>query len=251
MANNKPKKTKKISAASNSKVLKEAGKKAGAHFDMHVVDRFAKLRFVRRPVLAWLLLILVLTISVFVQTRQLRGFYIDQVPVSGGTLKEGMVGEISNVNPLYVANSADASISKLIFSPLVEYDMDGQISENLAQKWNVNSTGTVYTFNIRTDARWQDGQKLTADDVVFTFDMLQHPDAKSPLAHSWRGVKVTKEGENSVKFALPNPFAPFLHSLTSVGILPQHILEDIGPDQLRGHRFNLANPRASSWVVWL
>jgi len=219
--------------------------KVGNYFDDHVVNQFSKLRQVRRPVLTWLLLIGVLTVAVFMQTRQLRGFYIDEVPVSGGVLKEGMVGEVSNVNPLYTSNSADASLSQLIFSSLLKYNGEGEIEKDLVRKWSVNDSGTVYTFTLRDNAFWHDGQPVTADDVVFTFGMLQHPDVSSPLAQAWRGVKVKKENEMIVSFSLPNPFAPFLHNLINLGILPKHILDEVGPDQLRGHRFNLENPVGS------
>lgn len=246
MAKKTPTKTsKKRRFKRNQKVIKDAGKSAGWHFDTYVVNQFSKLKHIRRPVLTWLLLIAVLTIAVFIQTRQLRAYYIDEVPISGGVLKEGMVGQVTNINPLFNANSADASLSKLIFSSLLTYDGQGNLKGDLARKWDVNSNGTKYVFTIRDTAVWHDGQPLTADDIVFTFDMLSHPDTNSPLAAAWRGVKVTKKDDYKVEFSLPNAFAPFPHNLVGLGILPKHILEDVEPDQLRGHRFNLAEPIGS------
>lgn len=229
----------------NRRAIRLASRRAGRHFDRYVVEQFSKMRHVKRPVLAWLLLIVVLMLGVFLQTRQLRSHYIDEVPVSGGVLKEGMVGEVTNINPLYTASTSDESLSRLIFSSLVKYDENGDVVGDLARKWTSNSSGSVYTFTLRENAKWHDGQPVTADDVVFTFDMLQHPDAGSPLATSWRGVKVVKESEYVVVFNLPNSFAPFTHSLANLGVIPKHILGDVRPDQLRGHRFNLADPIGS------
>lgn len=236
-----PKSIKKLSSLRNNRSINAAGVKAGQKFDKHVVERFFRLKKVRRPVVSWVTLIIVLTIGVFVQTRQLRHYYIDTVPISGGVLREAMVGEVTNVNPLYLSNSADRSLSKLIFSSLVKFDGRGKYVGDLAKRWRITNSGTTYIFTLKDNAHWHDGRPVTADDVVFTFDTLQHPDSSSTLTSVWHGVKVEKISKFALSIKLPNAFAPFLESLSSVGIIPKHILEDVAPDQLRGHRFNLSD----------
>src|SRR3989338_3457095 len=87
----------------NRQTINEASNKVGEKFDKHVVERFFRLRRVRRPVIAWVTLIFVLSFGVFIQTRQLRHYYIATVPIRGGVLREAMVGEVTNVNPLYLS----------------------------------------------------------------------------------------------------------------------------------------------------
>lgn len=237
-----------------SRKLRRQNKKAmqsvGEHFDTHLVDQFTKIRHVKRPVISWILLVFFLSIGVFIQTRQLSAYYIDDVPISGGVLKEGMVGEVTNFNPLYITSNADSSLSELIFSSLVKYDGEGEVIGDLAKRWTANSAGTQWTFELRDDAFWHDGEQVTADDVVFTFDMLQHPDSGSPLLSSWRGVKVEKDDDYKVTFKLPNAFTPLPDSLTGVGIIPEHVLSNVTAEQLRGHKFNLIEPIGSGPFIY-
>ena len=94
---------------------------------------------------------------------------------------------------------------------------------DLAASWTVDPTGLTWTFKLRPGAVWQDGQPVTADDVVFTVNTLKDPAYRGPLANSWREVTVTKIDSATVEFTLATPIAGFLEDAL-VGILPQHLL---------------------------
>lgn len=198
----------------------------------------------RRFVVGWLMLILVLTVGVLFQRQALSTYYQEQIPAPGGTFIEGVVSDISNLNPIFATSASDRAASRLIFSSLFKYNESNDLVGDLAANWSVNKTETVYTVTLRDNIYWQDGQPITSQDVKYTFETIQHPDARSPLNSSWRDIKIDTKGDKTIVFTLPNAFTPFLHSLV-VGILPSHILSSVPPAQLRAHPYNLS-PRVGS-----
>jgi len=210
---------------------------AARHINRHIVRRWRNLSDVRRFVAGWLALVAILTLGVWLQSGALAGYYMERTPAYGGTYFEGVSGEFSTLNPIFATSLPDTTVSKLVFSSLLKYDRQNNLVGDIAEKWSVDKKGVVYTVNLSKDIYWHDGQKLTADDVVFTYEAIQDQDTKSPLAESWRGVVVQALDEYTVSFSLPNQYSPFLHSLTN-GILPKHILGNTPHDELRSADFN-------------
>lgn len=230
---------------STGQSVKEAQSQAAQHLDKHVVRRWQKFSDVRRFVIGWLILIGLLLFGIYLQSVNLDQFYKETVRADGGIYTEGVVGEIKNMNPLFAASPADRTVSRLLFEPLLEYDAEAELVGALARDWQIDEAQTTYTVNLRDDLRWSDGQPLTSADVLFTFEAIQHQDTGSPLERSWRDIEVSAPDEHTVKFALPNAFTPFMHSLSGVGILPEHVLGHVSLSELRADQFNLA-PKVSS-----
>lgn len=222
---------------------------ANKQLDRHIFRRWHNLKTSWRFVLGWLSLIVLLSVAVAFQTRALGSFYLQASAVSGGEYSEGMVGSFSNANPIYATSQVDSAVSRLVFSPLLTYDANNQLVGDLAESWTVDTRAMVYTVKLKPNLQWHDGEKLTADDVVFTYQTIQNPDTKSPLLSSWRGVSVEKVDAQTVRFTLPNSYSPFLHSLTT-GILPSHLLNKVAPEQLRSITFNTKNPVGSGPFKW-
>jgi len=111
------------------------------------------------------------------------------------------------------------------------------VQGDLIQDYTVNEKETEYIFTLKDNVRWHDGEQLTADDVVFTYRALQHPDVRSPLRTSWRGVQIEKIDDVTVKFTLPSPLTSFLYNLRT-GIVPEHILGEYTFEELRSTDFN-------------
>jgi peptide/nickel transport system substrate-binding protein len=109
----------------------------------------------------------------------------------------------------------------------------------------ISQDGKTYTFFIRPNAVWHDGQPVTSDDIAFTVDLMK--DEKIPLPadlHTfWKQVKVFLLDEKNLQLILPEPFAPFLDYL-SFGVLPKQILEGVSAEELIDSPFNL-NPVGS------
>lgn len=114
----------------------------------------------------------------------------------------------------------------------------GEIEPALAESWEISADKKRIIFTLRERLKWSDGEPLTADDVIFTYEDVifnkQIPtDWKDTLKIGQSGAfpKIRKIDARHVEFILPEPFAPFLSTTiggstntSSVGILPKHAL---------------------------
>lgn len=223
------------------KQVEGISEQAEEHFDRHFFKRLIRLFEVRRFVIGWILLLVILSGGVTLQLRALTNYYQQLEPAPGGTFTEGIIGSFTNASPIYATGLVDTSVSRLIFAGLLKYDDQNHLIGDLAESWKVDKDGKVYTVKLRPDLKWQDNQPVTANDVAFTFQTIQNPDAQSPLFHAWRGITVKAVDSRTVTFSLPNTLAPFVYSLTT-GIVPQHVLKNIQPAQLRSSAFNTSHP---------
>lgn len=153
------------------------------------------------------------------------------------TLREGIVGRATSINPLEPRNSADLDLIPLVFSGLTRSLPDGGVGADLAESWTISADGKVYTFTLRSGATWHDGRPVTADDVVFTVLTIQDRDYEGPLRSSWRAVRVEKLDTRTVRFTLAEPVGAFLQA-TTLPILPAHRLVGIPVASLRDALFN-------------
>lgn len=180
---------------------------------------------------------LIWAISSFVLAAQVSTYTSVVVPAHGGTLTEGIVGAPRFINPLLAISDADRDVSYLVFSGLLRHGENGSFIPDLASEYSINETGTEYTFTIRPDAVFHDGDPVTADDVAFTVSLAQNPDVKSPKRADWEGVVAEVVDERTVRFTLARPYGPFMENLT-IGILPKHLWSDVTPEEFPFHRLN-------------
>ncbi len=178
--------------------------------------------------------VLLSALSVFViSVISLSSWYVathrTDIPAIGGDYTEALVGEPRFVNPIYAsASDVDSDLSRLVYSGLMRWDPSEGLVNDLASDIQVSEDGKTYTVKIREDARFQNNDQVRARDVIFTVDAIQNPQYHSPLAVSFQGVAVSQVDDTTVAFALAEPFAPFLSTLT-VGILPANVWGDIAP----------------------
>ncbi len=217
--------------------------------EKHFFKRLVKLPGVLRFTFTWLLLLILLIGGLVVQTRALDNYYLINKPVAGGTFVEGIQGSFTNVNPLFASGAVNQSISRLVFSGLLKYNTNNKLVGDLASEWQVNPGGTIYTVHLPANLKWQDGQALTVEDVLFTFQTIQNPDVHSPLFVSLKDTTVTALNSQTVTFTLKNPLSTFSSFLTT-GLIPKHILQNVPADQLRSIAFNTVNPVGAGPFKW-
>jgi len=161
-------------------------------------------------------------------------------PAPGGTYVEAVGGYPQTLNPLLSQYSdADSDVVSLVFSGLTQLDMQGEVVPDLATGWSVDESGITYTFRLNRNVTWHDGYPFSAEDVVFTLELLQDPDFPGPpdIAELWRAVAVTEVDDYTLQFSLQEPYAPFL-DFTTIGILPKHKLEGVRAADLGRLDFN-------------
>lgn len=202
-----------------------------------LLRRLERLVSVRRFVVLWISLFILLFFFGVIQLRALSPYYQSLKPVPGGIYSEGIISTFRNANPLYATSEADIALSRLVFAGLFKYDSANGFAGDLAKDWSVGPTPTHYTVHLRPGLSWHDGAPFTADDVVFTYKTIQDIESQSALYSSWKDIAVKKVDSHTVTFDLPNAFSPFPISLTN-GIIPAHILKNIPTSQLRSDSFN-------------
>ncbi len=207
------------------------------HAHKFVIRRWANVRSIRRHVVSWLLLVVLLCGLAITQTiLGYRSVFVQQ-PVEGGVYAEGVVDTIETLDPLFTKTQAEAAAEKLLFSGLLRYDEQGILQPDLATDVSIQEKGKRYIVTLREGVKWHDGKPFTAEDVVFTVKTIQNPLVAATNYQSWRGITVSSPNKSTVVFDLPNAYAPFASQLTT-SIVPKHILGDVTPSDLRQHEFS-------------
>lgn len=151
------------------------------------------------------------------------------LPASGGTYREGLVEQPVYINPVLASNDVDQDITNLVYSNL--YD--------LADNIKLGSDKLTWTIRLKDNVFWHDGERLTADDVIFTIQSIHDRESRSPLSVTWNGVTAERISELEVKLTTSSPYAFFEDNLRQLNIIPRHIFEDVP----------LANWRNSSFIL--
>lgn len=175
------------------------------------------------------LLSLVFFLSAFSLLNDVNKAFLVDVPKPGGTVREGVVGTPRYVNPVLAVTDSEKDLTALLYSGLMLRHDDGNYYPNLAESYSVSPDGLSYTFIIKDWARFHDGSKVTADDVIFTIQKIQDPTVKSPKQSLWEGIAVEKIDERTVKFTLSKPMSEFICHLT-LGILSKKEWKDSTPE---------------------
>ncbi len=142
------------------------------------------------------------------------------------------LGEPSTFNP--ALNESAYSVFGFIYDSLInENPVTTKLEPGLAESWEVTNNGQRIVITLREGLKWSDGQPMTADDVVFSYnDIYLNPKIPSPskdslkIGESGKLPTVKKLDDRRVEFTIPEPFAPFLrYVVNGVIILPAHILK--------------------------
>ncbi len=150
-----------------------------------------------------------------------------------------------------------------IFSQLVDRDTDAvTIHPDVATSWEISDDGLTYTFHLRDDVRFHDGEQLTADDVKFSLQMFFHPDVgashgrtsgidqlvgaaefESGEADHIAGIKVLDDF--TVELNLVRPRSSVLSNIAAFNIWPSHLIEGIPFAELEETEYSVRNPIGS------
>lgn len=197
--------------------------------------------FSRKQTVIFSVFLLALIVSTVSILGKINKKFLVYLPERGGSLTEGVIGTPRFINPLLALSNTDRDLTNLVYSGLMQKTPSGSIEKDLAENFEISDDNLTYTFKIRPDATFQDGQPVTAKDVIFTIDKAKDSVVKSPLQAIWQGVSVEEDPSgdtHTVIFKLREPYAAFLENAT-IGIMPRHIWDKFGSDEFNLTQYNL------------
>ena len=183
----------------------------------------------------------------------------DSPPKYGGeVVTAGAAGAMTGGNWFVFAPRDD-----YLFSHLVDRDTDAvTINPDLATSWEISADGLTYTFHLRDNVRFHDGEPLTAEDIKFTLEMFFHPDTgashgrtsgldmlvgaaefEAGDADEISGIKVLDDF--TVELNLVAPRSSVLSNMAAFNIWPKHLLEGIPFADLGETEYAVRNPVGS------
>jgi len=151
--------------------------------------------------------------------------------IPGGRLVVSLYGEPKTFNPITANEQSSEEIYRHLFAALLGFDYPSeQVSPGLAESWTNSPDGKAWIFKLRKNLRWSDGEPLTADDVLFTWnDIIYNPDIdnvmRDGLVIDGKKFSVTKIDDLTIQIVTPEIYAPFLETVGAlVPIMPKHVL---------------------------
>ncbi len=158
---------------------------------------------------------------------------------SKDTLTIDLPNDAATLDPHLQWNTDSYSVYRNIFDNLLTRDGSGKIVPQIATEWNYDDDTTI-TFKIRDDVVFQDGTKLTADDVAFSINRIIDPALKSPQLSQFDQIKTAEVVDpTTVKVTTKSAYPALLAQLVKLSIVPKAYVEKVGDQE-----FNL-NPIGS------
>lgn len=153
-------------------------------------------------------------------------------PATGGTLVVAISSDPGHLNPAITTSGATHTASELLYNGLVGLDDDLNPIPELAEDWAVSDDGTTYTFTLRDDVTWHDGEPFTSADVKFSFEevLLKHH-ARTRASMSSALASIETPNATTVIFTFNEPYGPLLLQLdvTEAPIVAKHVYEGTDP----------------------
>ena len=261
---NNPKKVRRVSAVSKKNRSQTLGNKTIQTFDnkstlaerADLVEkaitshtkkmffgRFENLSNVRKIVISWICVVSILIFSVGIFRGISTKNYSEDIFYRGGTYSEGILGEVKTLNPLFTSTDTEKSFEQIAFSRLYGIDEMGNLKGDLAESVSTSDNYKNFKIKMRNNTVWSDGQKITANDVIFTIKLLREQSINPSGFKAWKNVEISKNSDYEFSVKVPSSSSSILYSF-NFSILPEHILKDVQIEKIRENAFS-KNPITS------
>src|SRR5438876_1477819 len=166
-------------------------------------------------------------------------------------LRIANMGEPETLDPHKTSVTYESNILRNLFEGLVVQDPKGKVAPGVAETWSASADGVTYTFKLRANAKWSNGDPVTANDFVFSLRRIQDPNGKSQYAEVLYPIKNAEEvntgkaelsalgvravDAKTLEITLKAPTAYFLQLLTHTTGLPVHenTIRELGGDWVK------------------
>lgn len=167
---------------------------------------------------------------------------VNNNPVKNDRIVVAIPADAESLNPLFAFSFQEVNITELLYLSLVQHEWndsagDVKTSPMAAKNWLWNDDSTTVTINLRNDINWRDGHKLTAQDVIFSFDVYSDPDVQSRFFGTFNKFYLDKDQHIDLNksFESGNPYVIKIHFKphsnpglfdVDLPILPKHIFSN-------------------------
>ncbi len=161
----------------------------------------------------------------------------------GDTLIRALPANISGLIPNITGDKYSHDAVSLVYNGLITFDKDANMIPDLAASWDLAPDCRELTLKLRKDVRWHDGHPFTADDVVFTYQLMTHPKTPSPYKDDFEDVAgVDVLDPLTVRVRYKQAFANALY-IWGQSLLPKHLLDKyMREGKLKEAPQNFTNP---------
>lgn len=157
----------------------------------------------------------------------------DTSGIFGGVLRIPLLGEPVTFNPVSAQDTRSRTITHLTSATLLEFDPHAQqVVDGIAIRRGSSDDGLRMTLELRRDINFSDGNPVSLDDILFTFEEIYRPESANPLKSiltiEGQHLKVRDVGNFQFEVVFPAPYAAAEYILTKIPVLPKHRFQDFG-----------------------
>lgn len=181
-------------------------------------------------VIAFWVLVFISVILLFSALVTFNARFLTTVPTYGGSITEGIVGTPRFINPVLATSEQDEDLTALVYAGLTKKDGMGLIALDMAESIVESEDKLHYTVRLKPNLEFHDGTSVTVDDIIYTINLIQNPNIKSPHRIKWEGITMEKVSDVEMVFSLKRPYPLFMDILT-VGILPRNVWRNLTDEQ--------------------
>ena len=151
----------------------------------------------------------------------------ETTPQDGGTIIRRLPADPITLNPVLAASHWDRFVDTYLFTPLVNFDQNLEVSPGIAMKWDISSDGKVYTFHLNPAATFSDGSPVLASDVLFTLKKIADPQTEAvQIASGFEQVDLKGThviDDRTIAIAFKVAYSPQLTQFYNLMVIPEHV----------------------------
>jgi peptide/nickel transport system substrate-binding protein len=153
----------------------------------------------------------------------------------GDWLIDNFATKLPKITPVVSSDLYADWVQGKVIESLAYRDPDTfEYRPQLAKSWQISDDGLTFTFQLRKGVRFSDGQPFTADDVIYSFDLIMNSKINAPRQRAYyqKVKKLEKRGDYEVVFTMGEPYFESFDLCSSISVLPKHFYSKFSDEEI-------------------